>query len=138
MPPKILLLFIGIALALCSCRSDFETVANRRFSVFKDTIYLDTVFSNIGSSTYRLKVYNKSKMTSTIPSIKLGKGLSSKYRMTIDGMQGTAGKIFYKCSAVSKRCLYVFIETTVTADANQLIFCTQIKFSLIAVPINKI
>jgi hypothetical protein len=31
-------------------------------------------------------------MTSTIPSIKLGKGLSSKYRMTIDG-KGTAGKI---------------------------------------------
>jgi hypothetical protein len=106
--PKYFYFFIGIALALCSCRSDFETVANRRFSVFKDTIYLDTVFSNIGSSTYRLKVYNKSKMTSTIPSIKLGKGLSSKYRMTIDGMQGTAGKIFYKCSAVSKRWFVCF------------------------------
>jgi hypothetical protein len=26
----------------------------------KDTIYLDTVFNNIGSSTYTLKVYNKS------------------------------------------------------------------------------
>jgi hypothetical protein len=48
------------------------------------------------------------------------------------------GKFFTNVALLARDGLYVFIETTVTADANQLIFCTQIKFSLIAVPINKI
>ncbi len=44
-----------------SCRQDFifaPSSGNLSFS--KDTVYLDTVFSNIGSSTYTLKVYNTS------------------------------------------------------------------------------
>jgi hypothetical protein len=49
-------------------------------------------------------------------SIKLGKGLSSKY-MTIDGMQGT--RKFLQISAISRDSLYVFIETTANiADAD--------------------
>jgi len=47
----------------------------------RDTVYLDTVFTDIGSSTYTLKVYNNSKNDITIPTIQLGKGLNSKYRM---------------------------------------------------------
>jgi hypothetical protein len=36
--------FIGLLLALGSCRSDFETVANTGNLTFsRDTIYLDTV-----------------------------------------------------------------------------------------------
>ena len=66
MRPKIILFFIGVVLSICSCRSDFETVASTGDLEFsKDTIYLDTVFTNIGSSTYRLKVYNKSKKLTT-------------------------------------------------------------------------
>ena len=44
-----------------SCRQDFDfapSTGSLEFS--KDTVYLDTVFSNIGSSTYNLKVYNTS------------------------------------------------------------------------------
>jgi hypothetical protein len=63
MRPLTLLFFIGIVLSICSCRSDFETVASTGDLTFSKDIYLDTVFTNIGSSTYRLKVYNKKKMT---------------------------------------------------------------------------
>ena len=109
MHPKIILFLIGILLAVCSCRSDFETVASTGDLEFsKDTIYLDTVFSNIGSSTYRLKVYNKSKNDITIPSISLGKGLSSKYRMSVDGMQGTNGKIFNNVDLIGQRQFVYF------------------------------
>ena len=132
MRPKIVLLFIGIVLSICSCRSDFDTVASTGDLEFsKDTIYLDTVFSNIGSSTYRLKVYNKSKNDITIPSIKLGKGLSSKYRMTVDGMQGTDGKIFNNVDILAKDSLYIFIETTANStDTNptDFLYTDQIQF----------
>ena len=132
MRPKIILFFIGVVLSICSCRSDFETVASKGDLEFsKDTIYLDTVFTNIGSSTYRLKVYNKSKKDINISTIKLGKGLNSKYRMTVDGMQGTNGKIFNNVVLLAKDSLYIFIETTATiTDANptDFLYTDQIQF----------
>ena len=132
MRPKIILFFIGVVLSISSCRSDFETVASTGDLEFsKDTIYLDTVFTNIGSSTYRLKVYNKSKKDINIPTIKLGKGLNSKYRMTVDGMQGTKGKIFNNVVLLAKDSLYIFIETTATiTDANptDFLYTDQIQF----------
>ena len=127
-----LLFTIGILLGTSSCRSDFETVASTGDLVFsKDTVYLDTVFTNIGSSTYQLKVYNKSKKDITIPTIKLGKGLSSKYRMTVDGMHGTDGKIFNNVTLLAKDSMYVFIETTAAiTDANptDFLYTDQIQF----------
>lgn len=126
------LFFIGILISVSSCRTDFETVASTGDLTFsKDTIYLDTVFTNIGSSTYTLKVYNKSKNDITIPSIKLGKGLSSKYRMTVDGMQGNQGKIFENVNLLAKDSMYIFVETTANiADANptDFLYTDQILF----------
>ena len=93
-----ILFTIGILLATSSCRSDFETVASTGDLVFsKDTVYLDTVFTNIGSSTYQLKVYNQGKKDITIPTIKLGKGLSSKYRRC--GAAGVRTGRFVLCPA---------------------------------------
>ena len=127
-----LVFFIGMLISLSSCRTDFETVASTGDLEFsKDTVYLDTVFTNIGSSTYTLKVYNHSKNDITIPSIKLGKELSSKYRMTIDGMQGNQGKAFDNVTLLSKDSLYVFIETTASiAEANpsDFLYTDQILF----------
>jgi len=129
---KRVLFFIGIVVAVCSCRSDFETVASKGNLVFSnDTIYLDTVFSTISSSTYQLKVYNKSNEDVHIPSIKLSKGLNSKFRMTVDGMSGNQGKVFQDVTLLAKDSLYIFIETTVNAtDANStdFLYTDQIEF----------
>lgn len=127
------LLFIGIIIiSISSCRTDFETVpssGNLKFS--KDTIFLDTVFSTISSSTYSLKVYNNSKNDITIPSIKLGKGLNSNYRMTVDGTQGNQGKLFENVTLLAKDSIYIFIETTANiTDANptDFLYTDQILF----------
>ena len=132
MRPQIVLIFIGIILSICSCRSDFETIASSgKLQFSRDTIYLDTVFTNIGSSTYRLKVYNKTKNDITIPTIKLGKGLNSKYRLSVDGMQGTNGKIFNNVDLLAKDSMYIFVETTANttdANANNFLYTDQIQF----------
>jgi hypothetical protein len=65
-------------------------------------------------------------------SIKLGKGLSS----TAWQLMACKNREFLQISAVSRDSLYVFIETTANI-AWSADFCAQIKFSLIAVPINK-
>ena len=44
-----------------SCDNEIDFEINDTLLTFsKDTVYLDTVFTNIGSSTYNLKVYNNS------------------------------------------------------------------------------
>ncbi len=127
-----LLFILGILFTVCACRSDFETVASKGDLVFsQDTIFLDTVFSTIGSSTFQLKVYNKSNQDISIPSIQLGKGLSSKYRITVDGMSGNQGKLFQDITLLAKDSLYIFIETTANAaDANptDFLYTDQIQF----------
>jgi hypothetical protein len=126
------LFFIGILISISSCRTDFETMTSTGDLEFsKDTVYLDTVFTNISSSTYTLKVYNHSKNDITIPTIKLGKGLSSNYRMTVDGMQGNKGKSFENVNLLAKDSMYIFIETTANiADANptDFLYTDQILF----------
>jgi hypothetical protein len=114
---NLFLFTISTLFLLSSCRTDFETVASSGDLTFsKDTVYLDTVFTNLSSSTYTLKVYNHSKNDINIPLIKFNKGLDSKYRMSIDGTQGNQGKSFENVTLLAKDSLYIFIETTVKSD----------------------
>lgn len=126
---SLLTIFIAI-IALSSCRNDFESVAssgNLEFSL--DTVYLDTIFSNIGSSTYNLKVYNRSNEDVTIPTVRLGEGENSNYRLNVDGL---AGKTFENIQVLAKDSIFIFVETTFdiasqTSD-NQFIYTDQIQF----------
>lgn len=132
MRQNLILFIFGIILAFSSCRTDFDTVASTgdlKFS--KDTVYLDTVFKNIGSSTYQLKVYNRSKNDISIPIVQFKKGLNSKYRMTVDGMSGNNGKIFKDVTLLAKDSLYIFIETTADitdADPTDFLYTDEIQF----------
>lgn len=128
----IFILFTGLIVSLTSCRNDFEfenSTGNLQFS--RDTVYLDTVFANIGSSTYTLKVYNKSDNDIKIPTIQFARGETSKYRMTVDGMTGTNNKSFNNVELLANDSLYIFIETTAAiTDANptDFLYTDQILF----------
>jgi hypothetical protein len=128
----IILFFVGLAISVSSCREDFQFEASTGDLTFsKDTVYLDTVFTNIGSSTYTLKVYNKSDKDIKIPTIQLGKGQTSKYRMTVDGMTGENNRVFHDVELLAKDSLYIFIEvTTDVASANptDFLYTDQIQF----------
>lgn len=112
-----------------SCRTDFDfqsDVGNLRFS--RDTVYLDTVFADIGSSTYTLKVYNKTDRNISIPQLRLGDGENSKYRLMVDGMPG---KVFENIELLADDSLFVFIEVTADitdADPTDFLYTDQILF----------
>ncbi len=114
--PLSIVLFYLI-LNLISCNDDFDqTIPNTgNLSFSKDTVYLDTIFTNISSSTRTLKVYNKSNNNITIPSIQLGRGEESFYRLNVDGLDG---KTFTNIDILAKDSIYVFIEATI--DFNQV------------------
>jgi hypothetical protein len=108
---NLIYIFSIILIGFSSCREDFESVPSTgKLSFSKDTVYLDTVFTNIGSSTYNLKVYNKSNQNISIPSIQLGRGENSFYRLNVDGIPG---KIFENVEILAKDSMYIFIETTI-------------------------
>ncbi len=131
------LLFIltGI-ICISSCRNDFETTpstGNLEFS--KDTIFLDTVFTNIGSSTYNLKVYNRSDEDISIPSVRLGRGDVSDYRLNVDGI---AGREFENVEILANDSIFIFIETTLDINnvgngSNEFLYTDIIEFNSVGV-----
>lgn len=128
---KISLLSILFLLVLwsSSCRKDFEYASSDgHLSFSKDTVYLDTIFSTIGSSTYSLKVYNDTKDDVLIPSIKLRNGAESYYRLNVDGR---AGNNFQDIPLYAQDSLFIFIETTVdlsTRPENVMLYTDAIQF----------
>ena len=113
----LLLLLIGFAVSLTSCRNDFDFESRTGGLEFsKDTVYLDTVFTDIGSSTYTLKVYNRSDKNISIPSLRLKDTTASKYRLMVDGI---AGQVFENVEILAKDSMYIFVSVTAeVADAN--------------------
>lgn len=128
----------GILLFWSSCRDDFEfspSKGNLKFA--KDTVYLDTVFTNIGSSTYNLKVYNRSNDDIVIPTIQLENGVNSFYRMNVDGGTGLEGaqegKFFEDVELLANDSLFIFIETTIDIETlsnsdTQFLYTDKILF----------
>lgn len=114
---------------ISSCRKDFEYVrssGNLTFS--KDTVYLDTVFSKIGSSTYTLKVYNATRDDVVIPSISLKKGPESFYRLNVDGV---AGKSFVNIPIYAQDSLFILVETTIAIEdpsVKEILYTDAIQF----------
>jgi len=125
------LITLGFLMLWSSCRKDFEfspSTGSLQFS--KDTVYLDTVFTNIGSSTYNLKVYNKSDDDISIPAVRLALGETSNYRLSVDG---TAGKNFNNIEVLAKDSLFIFIESTIdinnfTNPNGTYLYTDQIEF----------
>lgn len=124
-----LILCLIATFSFTSCRNelDFESsIGTLSFS--KETVYLDTVFTNIGSSTYTLKVYNNSDKNISIPNVRLGKGQASNYQLMVDGVPG---KEFENVELLAKDSMFVFISVNSdVADANptDFLYTDEIQF----------
>lgn len=118
-------------LFLNSCREDFEThpsTGDLEFS--QDTVYLDTVFSDISSQTYQFTVYNHSDNDINIPSLKLERGQNSNFRLNVDGRPG---KEFSDVELLAEDSLLIFVENTtdieeVNPGQDQFLYTDKILF----------
>jgi hypothetical protein len=95
-----------------SCRkeNDFTTDASVKLSFSEDTVLFDTIFATIGSTTQYLVVYNKESKPLKISSVRLAKGSSSSYRITVDGV---ASHSVSDVEVGPKDSLFIFIEVTI-------------------------
>ncbi|WP_265242488.1 hypothetical protein [Muriicola sp. Z0-33] len=112
-----------------SCRKDFEYgFSTGRLEFSKDTVFLDTVFTNIGSSTYTLKVYNRSRDDILIPTIALAQGEASSYRLNVDGIPG---KSFEDIPILAQDSIFIFVETTydiAPTNQNEFLYTDLLQF----------
>ena len=108
---KIICLLIAIGLTkACDYDLSFSPAQTQDIGFSSDTVYLDTVFTAIGSSTYNMRIYNQSDRNIEIGSIRLGQGSDSQFRLNVDGMHG---QDFNNVEILANDSIYVFIETTV-------------------------
>lgn len=77
-----------MAMAVGSCTDDetFSTSPADLLTFSKDTISLDTIFSQVPSSTRTFWVYNNSKDALRCTNIKLGKGNQTGFRVNVNGI----------------------------------------------------
>jgi len=117
-----------IILFAVSCNRDdisFDSPSQLlRFS--KDTVFCDTVYNQVRSETYALKVYNDEDNDVMIPKIALAGGSSSLYRINVDGKSGTE---FTNVPLRKKDSLFVFVEIAPFANAPEAIAEDQVIFS---------
>lgn len=116
------ILFFGfwLALFMISCNRDdfnFEMPSQKlRFS--EDTLVLDTVYNQVRSETYAVKIYNDENKDINIPRIYLKGGPASPYRINVDGKPGID---FANVPIRKKDSLYVFVEIAPNSTATEAI-----------------
>src|SRR5574344_643982 len=103
-------------LSLYSCTDDetFTTDRSSQLSFSKDTISVDTLFSNVASSTYTFWVYNRSSDGIRINNVRLSKGNQTGYRVNVDGTY-LGSSVGYQISNLEIRkgdSIRVFVELT--------------------------
>ena len=124
---------IGVLLAIaltkaCDYDLSFSPAQTQDIRFSSDTVYLDTVFTSIGSSTYNLRIYNQADHNIKIGSIRLGQASDSQFRLNVDGMHG---QDFNDVEILANDSIYVFIETTVNikdyaANAPEFLYNDQL------------
>ncbi len=87
-----LLLFILFAITFAACNKDDEldVETNSKLTFSTDSVLFDTVFTSIGSTTRRLKIYNKNPNAILINNIKLSGGNSSAFSLNINGQAASS------------------------------------------------
>lgn len=111
---KISILLIGIALYTSACRKErFTTNPEDSISFSTDTLRFDTVFTQLGSATRILKVYNPHKESIKISKIYLEQGSQSRFNINVDGIPADSHT---DLEIAPKDSMYIFAEVTVNPN----------------------
>lgn len=103
--------FAAIILIFCRCGSDDDYLSgDKPLSFSTDTIGFDTVFTQIGSATQQLKIYNRNNRSLNIQSVELESKGASGFRINLDGESGTS---FSNVEILKNDSLFLFVEVTV-------------------------
>ncbi len=119
--------FIGILAAIISCeRYELNRSSDTRLAFSTDTVFFDTIFTAIGSTTKRFRVYNTHDQPIEITSIELAGGAQSVFRLNIDGYASNQAS---GIEIPAEDSLFIFVE--VTLDPNNMDSILRIQDSIV-------
>ncbi len=111
----ILTIIAALGLIISSCISDEISTSSSDLLTFStDTLSFDTVFTDLGTPTARLLVYNRNKKGVNISSIRF-KNPESHFQLNVDGMSGSD---FHDVEIRGKDSIYVFVECFIPESDN--------------------
>ena len=109
-------LIFSLALVTYACTPDddlfTEPGAELRFSV--DTLRFDTVFTELGSATRSLKIFNPYDQTVVVDRISLRGAAGGRFRLNVDGLPVDGAAVDTRI--LPNDSIYVFAEVTVDPD----------------------
>lgn len=112
----ILFLLITAVLSLTACKKDeFNTDPGFELGFSNDTVIFDTVFTTIGSVTRQLVIRNSGSNPISISKITLARGVSSPFRINIDGF---ATEEYENLEIGANDSAYIFVKVTI--DPNNI------------------
>ena len=108
-------------LTLFACKKDNFTLSNSdTISFSTDTLFFDTVFTTIGSSTRKFKIYNTHNNKIKISKLKLAGGSSSIFRLNVNGVPGTE---FKNIEIRAKDSMWVYADVTINPGNTNIPLC---------------
>ena len=107
---------LSMALFFAFCQKErFTTNAADKLEFSADTLRFDTVFTELGSATRILKLYNRHNKSIRVSKIYLEKGDQSRFNLNVDGLPGDSHT---NLEIAPNDSLYVFAEVTINPDAS--------------------
>lgn len=124
MRSKLLLFLFAIGILLTACNKDEELTVdlNAKLSFSSDQILFDTVFTSIGSTSRRLKVYNRNEKAIDIENIILSGGATSPFILNINGI-ATSETRHLKING--KDSINIFVKVNINPSNENIPFIVQ-------------
>ena len=110
-----------------SCISDdFTTSSSDILTFSSDTLSFDTVFTDLGTPTARLKVFNRASKAVNISSIRM-RNDDGVFSMNVDGV---SGKTFENVEIRANDSIFIFVECLIASndDARPFLVEGQMDF----------
>jgi len=123
---RITLLFIlallTLSFAACNKDEDITFDPNARINFSTDSVLFDTVFTSIGSTVRRFKIFNYNEKAINLDEIKIGGGANSPFLINVNGKQMVEGK---NVKINGKDSINVLVKVNINPTAQNQPFIVQ-------------
>lgn len=112
----------------CRKRDKITKDPSVKLAFSTDSILFDTVFTTIGSTTKRFKIYNPHSEKVIISDIRLVKGNQSNFRINVDGFPGPS---ISNVEIAANDSAFVFVQVTVDPNSanTPMVIYDQLQFN---------
>jgi hypothetical protein len=124
--PFITLVLLPLLMLFAGCKKD-NIFTKDHLDFSNDSVLFDTVFTTVGSTTKKVKIYNNNNAAILVDEIELMGGDASPFRINVDGVPG----VFHGDITVpANDSLFIFVEVTlqVNNQTNPLVISDSIRF----------